>query len=129
LLTTCVEREAASDDVIQGDRRQHRRYGLRLKCKWKLLHRKRVVAAGVGTTLDVSSGGLLFEAGRHLSEGQVVELSINWPVLLHNVTPMQLVVRGRIVRHSNGMIAIRTVTHEFRTAGDHARAKVEVIFR
>jgi hypothetical protein len=46
-----------------------------------------------------------------------VELSISWPVLLHNVAPMQLVATGKIVRCDGRQVAIQTVQHEFRTAG------------
>ena len=44
-----------------------------------------------------------------------MELSISWPVLLHNVAPLQLVVCGRIVRSDGKRTAIRMVQHEFRT--------------
>ena len=49
--------------------------------------------------------------------GLNVELSIAWPVLLHNVAPMQLVVSGRIVRSEGRRTAIQMMQHEFRTAG------------
>jgi hypothetical protein len=52
-----------------------------------------------------------------LPEGFNVELAISWPALLHNITPMQLVVQGRIVRSEGGKIAIRMIQHEFRTVG------------
>lgn len=105
------------EELIAGDRREDRRYALRLDCKWKLIRRRRVLDTGTGNTVDLSSGGLLFDAGRHLPEGLNVELSITWPVLLHSVAPLQLVVSGRIVRARGRMIALRTVQHEFRTVG------------
>jgi hypothetical protein len=49
--------------------------------------------------------------------GLNVELSISWPVLLHNVAPLQLVVSGRIVRSDGNRAAIRMTQHEFRTVG------------
>jgi hypothetical protein len=104
-------------DQIAGDRRQDRRYQLQLECKWKLIRRRKVLDTGIGRTVDVSSGGLLFDAGRHLPEGLNVELSIAWPVLLHNVAPMQLVASGKIVRSNGRHAAIQTVAHEFRTTG------------
>jgi hypothetical protein len=104
-------------DQIAGDRRQDRRYSLQLECKWKLIRRRKVLDTGTGHTVDVSSGGLLFDGGRHLPEGLNVEISIAWPVLLHNVAPMQLVATGKIVRSSARHVAIQTVTHEFRTVG------------
>ncbi len=104
-------------DQIAGDRRQDRRYQLQLECKWKLIRRRKVLDTGTGNTIDISSGGLLFDAGRHLPEGLNVELSIAWPVLLHNVAPMQMVASGKIVRSNGRHAAIQTVAHEFRTTG------------
>ena len=104
-------------DGIGGERRNDRRYSLRLELKWKASRRRRLLNTGTGHTVDLSSGGILLDAGRHLPVGLDVELSIAWPVLLHNVAPMQLAVTGRIVRSEGNMIAIRTVQHEFRTAG------------
>src|SRR5215469_15701002 len=101
--------------MTQWDRREDRRYRLRLNCKWKLVHDNRVVAAGTGATVDLSSGGVLFDAQQQLPHGLDVELAINWPVKLLNIHPMQLVVRGPIVRAHKHMTAIRTRFHEFRT--------------
>jgi|SRR5579871_895788 len=114
----------ATGDLIAGDRRSDRRYELNLELRWKLVRRKRVVDTGTGTTLDLSSSGVLFEAGRHLPSGGNIELSISWPVLLHNTAPMQLVVTGRVVRVAGSRSAIRMTQHEFRTvrAGIESRA-------
>jgi hypothetical protein len=111
------DKRSAETDTIAGDRRQDRRYQLRLDLKWKLIRRRRVLDSGTGQTVDLSSGGILFDAGRHLPEGLNVELSVTWPVLLHNVAPMQLVISGRIRRASGRLVAVQTVQHEFRTAG------------
>lgn len=111
------ERHTPDADSIAGDRRQDRRYQLQLELKWKLIRRRRVLDSGVGHTINLSSGGILFDAGRKLPEGLNVELSLTWPVLLHNVAPMQLVVAGRIKRSNGRLVAIQTVQHEFRTAG------------
>jgi hypothetical protein len=110
---------------IGGDRRQDRRYEIRLDLRWKLIRRRRVLDNGVGQTMDLSSGGILFDAGRQLPVGLNVELSIAWPVLLHNVAPLQLIVSGRIVRSASNRIAVSMVQHEFRTTGlpaDHRPA-------
>ena len=119
------DKETKAPEQIAGERRVARRYPTLLDLRWKLLHRKRVLDAGEGSTLDLSSGGVRFESGRALPEGFNVELAISWPVLLHNITPMQLVVQGRIVRSQGGQIAIRMVGHEFRTVrtpADHCAA-------
>jgi hypothetical protein len=108
--------EDTNTDKIAGDRRSDRRYDIALDLRWKVIRRRRVLDAGTGTTLDLSSGGILFETDRQLPTGLNVELSISWPVLLHNVAPLQLVVTGRIVRAAGRRTAVRMMQHEFRTA-------------
>ena len=115
--TVFLERPAVESDAIAGDRRQDRRYHLQLELKWKLIRRRRVLDTGTGHTINLSSGGILIDAGRHLPEGLNLELSISWPVLLHNLAPMQLVASGKIVRGNGRLIAIQTTQHEFRTVG------------
>jgi hypothetical protein len=102
---------------ISGDRRLDRRYNIHLEVRWKLIRRRRILETGVGRTVDLSSGGIMFDAGRTLPVGLNVELSISWPVLLHNEAPLQLVVSGRIVRTHGSRTAIQMVQHEFRTLG------------
>lgn len=110
-------RQQAAPDQISGDRREDRRYPIELELKYKLIRRKRVLETGVGHTIDLSSGGVFFQAEHSLPTGLNAELSITWPVLLHNVAPMRLLVIGKIVRADRTRIAIRTVQHEFRTQG------------
>lgn len=107
-------------EVIAGDRRSDRRYELRLEVRWKLIRRRRVLETGTGETINFSSGGVLFQAERTMPVGLNVELSIGWPVLLHNVAPLQLVVSGKIVRSSGNRTAIQMTQHEFRTVGVHS---------
>jgi hypothetical protein len=102
---------------IAGERRQDRRYDIRLDVKWKLIRRRRVLETGIGHTIDLSSGGVHFETDRPLPIGLNVELSIAWPALLHNLAPLQLVAFGKIVRCSGGRTAMQMDQHEFRTAG------------
>jgi len=104
-------------DQIAGDRRCDKRYELELDLRWKLIRRRRVLESGEGRTVDLSSGGLLFDSGRPLPAGLNVELSVTWPVMLHNVAPLQLVIYGKIVRSTGRRTAIRMVQHEFRTVG------------
>ena len=111
------ETQPAKAPGISGERRGDRRYALQLELKWKLVRRRRVLDTGTGHTLDLSSSGILLNAGRHLPQGLNLELSVSWPVLLHNVAPLQLSVSGRIVRSEGPLAAIHMVQHEFRTAG------------
>ena len=104
-------------DNIGGDRRFDRRYRIDLELRWKLVRRRKTRDAGSGRTIDLSSGGVLFDATRPLPVGMNVELSISWPVLLHNVAPMQLVISGRVVRSMGSHAAVHMTQHEFRTVG------------
>jgi hypothetical protein len=104
-------------DQIGGERCFDRRYGIVLELRWKLLRRKRTVDSGHGHTVDLSSGGILFETGRQLPVARNVELSIVWPVLLHDSLPLQLVVAGRVLRSDSHRTAILIGQHEFRTVG------------
>ena len=115
--TATNTRRAQTEPGIYGDRRADRRYPIELELRYKLIRRKRVLETGTGKTLDISSGGICFEAERSLPRGLSVELSITWPVLLRNVAPMQLLVTGKIVRHEDARIAVRMAQHEFRTLG------------
>ena len=102
-------------ETIGGERRRDKRYGMQLQLRWKLVRRRRTIDTGTGITVNMSSGGIRFEAGREMPAGLNVELAISWPILLLNVAPMQLFITGRILRSGDGWAAIRTVTHEFRT--------------
>jgi hypothetical protein len=98
------------------DRRSSRRYPIALELEWKLFNRKRLRDAGAGTTIDLSSGGILFESDHKLAAPGFMELAITWPVRPNDVLPMQLKVIGRVVRVSGTRVAIRIKQHGFATA-------------
>jgi hypothetical protein len=98
-----------------AERRSGRRFEIALDLRWKLLAGERGKDSGTGRTIEVSSSGLSFEAGRPLPAGANLELSITWPVLLRNVAQLQLKVIGEVVRSGNGCAAVRMRHHEFRT--------------
>ena len=106
-FATNLEAHSANGSQIFGDRREDRRYAIPLAVKWKLIRRRRILDSGVGQTIDLSSGGIRFDAGREMPEGLKVELSITWPVMLHKIAPLQLVATGRIVRSTSSHVAPR----------------------
>ena len=101
------------------DQRSKGRYPIALDLQYKVLRGGRVERAGVGRTVNISSGGVLFETDDLLPSRGSVELAMKWPFLLQGVCGLKLVMRGRIVRSaSNGKAtAVRADFHEFRTAG------------
>jgi hypothetical protein len=74
-----------------------------------------IVEFGMGTTLDMGSGGVAFLTEHQLLVGSFIELSISWPVLLEDSCPMRLIVFGRVVRSSGRRTACTVDKYEFRT--------------
>ena len=105
----------SSRTLTSGDRRSWRRYPVALAIRWKLLLGKSMLESGTGTTQDLSSHGMLFQTDREIRPGLGIEISIAWPVLLHNVARLQLLMVGEVVRAAGGRVAVRIRHHEFRT--------------
>jgi hypothetical protein len=100
---------------IAPDRRTKKRFKLQREIRYKMVEDGVVVAAGIGQTLDVGSGGVAFAADGAMQEGAFVELSISWPALLDERCPMRLIVFGQILR-AHGRKAVCSVNkYEFRT--------------
>jgi len=79
----------------------------------------RVEQTGTGRTLNISSGGVLFETNDRLPQRGLVEVAMQWPYLLQGVCGLKLIMRGRIVRSGGDQreTAVRAEFREFRTAG------------
>lgn len=96
------------------ERRGTSRFPLREEVRYKLVHGK-VITAGVGTTLNIGSGGLLFTTEHRLPLGRNIEISVNWPARLDGTCPLKFVATGRVVRSDDGQAAVRIDRYEFRT--------------
>jgi hypothetical protein len=70
---------------------------------------------GVGYTINMSSGGLLFSCPHELRTGMRIELTLEWPSLLDSVIPLQLATIGRIVRAQGSTYGLAFSTYQFRT--------------
>jgi len=99
---------------LGNDRRSKHRFTLQRELRFKVLENDRIVETGTSQTIDISSGGVAFEAER-LKNGSLVELSISWPVLLDETCLMRLIVFGRVVRASKRSAACTIDRYEFRT--------------
>jgi hypothetical protein len=108
--------------VPRGDRRLSARYPILLELQYKLVRNRRVERHGSGRTLNMSSGGVLFEVDKLLPPDGLIELSMNWPLMLDGVCTLKLVMRGRILRGDAKTTAIKAEYHEFRTAGVGSRS-------
>jgi hypothetical protein len=77
---------------------------------------------GSGTTLNMSSGGVLFSTSTPLLAGKKIEMAISWPAQLDNRCALKLIARGRVVRYGEGRAAVEIQQYEFRTVGAHGLA-------
>jgi hypothetical protein len=63
----------------------------------------------------MGSGGFLFTTEDTLPVGRRVEVSVNWPVKLDGICPLQFVATGRVIRSDAQTAAVRIEKYEFRT--------------
>ena len=103
------------------ERRKKARFPMSRELRFKVLEDDAIVASGLGTSVDMGSGGICFYTSSPIPQGAFIELSISWPVLLENSCPMRLIVFGRVLR-SSGLVSACTIDkYEFRTQARVAR--------
>jgi hypothetical protein len=103
------------NQIVGRERRGKSRFAIRRELRFKILEKEQVVSTGDGRTVDLSSQGVAFETPAKLSVGELLELSISWPVLLDETCLMQLVVFGHVVRTRRTVVACTIDRYEFRT--------------
>jgi hypothetical protein len=104
-----------SGNEKENDRRAKHRFAIARELRFKVLDSERPTTTGIGTTVNISSGGVAFETITKLIPGTLVEISISWPVLLDDTCLMRLVVLGRVVRTRRQIVACTVDKYEFRT--------------
>jgi PilZ domain len=110
-----IRRADATDD-----RRTSNRLPIEREVRYKVLGgRKTVKQTGMGKTVNMSSGGVLFTTETALPEGERVELAVSWPAQLNDTLPLKLVAMGRLVRTDETSAAISIERYEFKTRGNN----------
>ena len=112
------ERPVRLPKVACPERRVSTRFPLAMDVGYALMGRREQRETGSGQTIDLSSSGLSFTAGRPLLTGQKLKVAIDWPVLLDGGVQLQLVMSGVVVRTSGTTTALNIQRHEFKTRGD-----------
>ncbi len=105
-----------------AERRSSDRFPIERELRFKMLSKRLGDESGSGTTLNMSSGGVLFHSDKALIPGKRVEMAISWPAQLDEKCALKLVARGRIVRSEGGRTAVEIQQYEFRTLGAHGLA-------
>ena len=103
----------------QSDQRHTGRYPISLEVQYKLIDKRQADQLGFGKTLNISSGGVLFEPDHPLPAGGEIEVAMKWPFLLQGVCCLKLVMRVRIVSRDPKikLTSVKAESLEFRTAG------------
>jgi hypothetical protein len=96
------------------ERRTRVRFPLELRVNYRTLGRGNP-CTGEGWVLNMSRGGLLVFSQHEIDVGARMELSIEWPSLLHGQIPLRFVTEGKVVRRDPSSFAIVMARYEFRT--------------
>ena len=97
------------------DRRSNYRYPVNAALQYKTEPGHRASRGSVGSTVNMSSSGVLFQSAKPLPDGIQIELSIAWPTKLNNTVSLNLHVKGITVRTQGGYTAVQISKSEFRT--------------
>ena len=101
-----------------GDRRTSNRLPIERDVRYKLLGgKKSVKREGLGKTVNMSSGGVLFTTEMPLPDRERVELAVSWPAQLNDTIPLKLVAMGHLVRADDKHAAMSIERYEFKTRG------------
>lgn len=107
------------EQALTGDRRAADRFPIERELRYKVVSKRSGNESGAGTTVNFSSGGVLFTTQHMLIPGKKVEMAISWPAQLDAKCALKLLARGRIVRCENNRAAVEIQQYEFRTMGAH----------
>jgi hypothetical protein len=90
------------------NRRDKTRYSLRLMVRYDSGEHH-----GTGLTVDLSSKSARVELDHHLAVGTAVRLFVNWPARLAGKLPLQLRVKGRVIKTDQRGAVVLFESHEF----------------
>jgi hypothetical protein len=108
-----------SNGRSKPERRSTDRFPIARDVRFKVLSKRQEADAGAGSTVNISSGGVLFETSKDMVPGKRVELAISWPAQLDGKCSLKLVARGRVVRCDGNKVAVEIQQYEFKTVGSN----------
>jgi c-di-GMP-binding flagellar brake protein YcgR len=98
------------------ERRGHFRYSISAPVWYRIKEIvEGLIANGSGQTVDISSGGVLFESNNPLTLGIELELAIAWPASLSKSVGLTLWLTGKVVRAERNRLAVAIARYAFRT--------------
>lgn len=102
---------------VPADARATERHALALELRFSYSAGS-IAYLGTGRTRNISDGGICFEFDQDPGKGSDLELSISLPSRLQSVCPLELVVRGPVLRRDAAVAVIRMDSYEVRTCGN-----------
>lgn len=97
------------------ERRSKARFPLRLGVRYRTVSGGPSLI-GEGRTVNMSSRGLLIASDHgKVNAGARLQLTVDWPPLLHGTTPLQLIVSCRVTRCMPEEFAVELDQYQFRT--------------
>jgi hypothetical protein len=109
----------ARTDIIHGDRRGDRRYYVEIPLRFSYSS-EGISYLGAGKASDLSRGGVRFQTDCAPPDGVEVELRLEWPFLLQDVCPLELVIRGEVMHTASRGTIVKMHHYEFRTCGQRS---------
>ena len=101
---------------MTDDCRASRRLPINRSVRYTILgEKKKLRQVGLGKTINMSGGGVLFTTESPLPEGERIELVVNWLARFDDALPVKLVLTGRLVRSDAAQAAMCIDRYEFRT--------------
>jgi hypothetical protein len=94
---------------VQPERRAHLRYPVKLAVRYQIKSGKAHTISGRGTSVNISSTGMLFRSAKRLEGGDRVLAAVDWPPKADG-KPMTLLFHGHVVWMKGSQVAI-TVSH------------------
>jgi hypothetical protein len=111
---------AEAGAIVSSDRRQFQRFPIKRDVYYSVNGK-----SATGTSIDISTSGILLAAAKELpSLGEIIKLSLDWPVALDHRVRLKLSVTGQVVRVQGNKFAVAIRRYEFRTAGRRAAVAV-----
>ena len=108
---------------LNHDRRYRRRYPVIVDITYSLAPSGHV-QVGRGRTINLSSGGGLFEAEVAIPVNASIELSISWPGRSDPQIQFELHATGKALRVGDSRVAVKFDRSIFRTARHASDAKI-----
>lgn len=103
------------------ERRSKERFPLQLGVRYRTISGGPALL-GTGRTLNVSSCGLLIapedqnaQAQAKVSAGSRLQLTVDWPFLLHGAIPLQLICSCKVTRAEPDEFAVKVDQYQFKT--------------